>query len=115
MSQNIRISFDFTVFQKVFFFFLTFYLRRCCFKDGHREGFRGCLFKSSFEMGVLFEIMFPLKPTIRHIFIFWDFESFGMESVHVFGTVLIKCVFTLPANYWVHIWYILLYSYMILK
>ena len=45
--------------------------------------FQGCLFKSSFEMRILFEIVFPLKPTF-HIFIFKDIKSVKMESVYIF-------------------------------
>ena len=77
--------------------------------------FRGCIFKSSFEMRFLFEIVVSLKLKFCHVFIFGDFRSFGMGVGLVLGAVRVNFVFTLPVKRWVHIWYILLYSCMILN
>ena len=43
-------------------------------------------------MRVLFEIMFPLKPTL-HLFILKDLNSLKIESMYIFK--LFKCIFTL--------------------
>ena len=65
-----------------------------------------CSFKPGFEKRFLFKIVFPSKPTL-HIFIFKDFKSFKMESMYIFKTILINCIFTLPVHvrteYFAHI------------
>ena len=48
-------------------------------------------------MRFLFKIVFIFKPTL--IFIFKDFKSFKIESIYIFKTIFIDCIFTLPAYY----------------